>query len=98
MRIDAAGIYNSRGLVQGKPYPLKADQNLKIKPVDIKNQSVKPSEIQKPVRPTDFNILSNAESAQIKHLFGQFDKTVLNQSEQQSSYDDRPGRFIDIVI
>lgn len=98
MRIDATGIYNSRGLVQGKPYPAKADQMSKIKPADIKSQSTKPPETLKPGRPVDFNALSNAESVQIKHLFGQFDKAALIQLERPSSHDDSPGRFIDIVV
>ncbi len=98
MRIDSAGIYTNRGLIQGKAFPAKPNQMQGIKPTEVKNQSVQTQKTSKPWQPVDFSSLSSEESAKISHLFGQFDPSALSLPESVSGMDKRPGIFVDIVV
>lgn len=97
MRIDSAGIYTNRGLIQGKAFPEKPNQMQGIKSTDVKNQTVQTQKISKPWQPVDFSSLSAEESAKISHLFGQFDPSALSLPKSVSGMDMRPGIFVDII-
>lgn len=106
MKIESVGIYNNRGLLPGKANPeisRKAAETTKIiKSGELKSQQ----KVTSSIKPEVFSQLSSAESTQIKKLFGQFDLTTLSQegrlspsnSKKVSNIDERPGRFIDIIV
>lgn len=98
MRIDSAGIYTNRGLIQGKAFPPKTDQMQGIKSTEAKNQSVQTQKTSKPWQPVNFCSLSAEESAKISHLFGQFDPSALSLPKSVSGMDKRPGIFVDIMV
>ena len=92
MRIDSVGIYNNRGLIQNKSNQGIANVN---KP-NAKN--IKPETLQSTGRLQSAKLLSAAESAQIKQLFGKFNLSELSQTGNTKDIENRPGQFIDIVI
>jgi hypothetical protein len=95
MRIDSVGIYNNRGLIQDK----SNQKSININKPDTKN--IKPEISPKTtmtgqVQPA--KLLSSAETAQIKQLFGKFKLSELSQTNKIPDIGNRPGQFIDIVV
>jgi len=95
MRIDSVGIYNNRGLVQNK-----GNQGIaNITKPNTKN--IKPESLQKTSmtgKLQSTKLLSAAESAQIKQLFGKFNLSELSQTNKTPEIENRPGQFIDIIV
>jgi hypothetical protein len=95
MRIDSVGIYNNRGLIQNKSNQGAAN-TAKTDIKNIKSQLLQQTGATGQLSST--KLLSTAESAQIKHLFGKFNLSELSQTDKNPGLDNRPGQFIDIVI
>jgi len=95
MRIDSVGIYNNHGLIQNKSS--QGPANIAKPDVkDIKPKMLQPTAVTGQL--SSSKLLSTAESAQIKQLFGKFNLSELSQSNKNPGIENRPGQFIDIVV
>jgi len=95
MRIDSVGIYNNRGLIQNKSNQGIADIT-KPDAKNIKLETLQKTSMAGKLQST--RLLSAAESAQIKQLFGKFNISELSQTNKIPEIENRPGQFIDIVV
>lgn len=103
MRINSLGLYTNRGLIQGNIQPQNIEPP-RLKPVKTLNPSELKSDIEKAGNIVSPAVLSSAESAQIKKLFGHFDISVLTEQYQKEinnralDKNAHPGRFVDIIV
>jgi len=96
MRIDSIGIYNNRGLIQNKSNSVASAKSTVVNKTAQTEQTTAVFKIASKEAVASSN-LSEAESSQIKQLFGQFDVSALNQVNGRKS-NDGPGQFIDITV
>jgi hypothetical protein len=95
MRIDSVGIYNNRGLIQNKSNQGSANA-AKPDARNIKSRTLQKTSKTNTMQPA--KLLSSAETAQIKELFGKFNLSELSQTNKAPEIENRPGQFIDIVV
>ena len=97
MRVDSAGIYNSRGLVQNRPNNVNPQKSGGVAKTSKPTTTEKTQKFVMPKLAESLNQLSSAELNQINKLFGQVDLSSLSGTDN-STVEDRPGRLVDIVV
>jgi hypothetical protein len=79
-------------------YQDQGHSNRRSKPQDVQHQYARPQQVERQAKPVRRITLSKAESTRITDLFGRFDLKSVNQTDQKTPNDNRPGRIINIVV